>query len=502
MIDRTSPRTGRSVDDEPAVSPLSDEDLAFAPARVLRVAFERGTITPRQVLEAQLARIAELDGVVGAITDTLAADAAHAADESTRRYRDGTARPLEGLTVAAKEEQPLAGHPLTLGTLAVAPTVPGRSHPMIERIVAAGGIVHARTTTPEFCAAGVTRSERWGVTRSPWNPAYSSGGSSGGSGAALAAGFTTLATGSDIAGSIRIPAAFCGVVGYKSPYGRVPGLAPANLDPYCHDGVMARSVDDAALLYDVVAGRHPDDWASVDGETLGDAARAPLAGLRVGVSRSPGDYPVAADVVVGVERAVAAVRDAGAEIVDLDLPWRTTPITEAAFAHYGTIMAPYIRAELGAGYGSAEPYTREFVETSERMLARHGAHGAVAAAAELQATLTAVFAEVDVLIVPTTSVPGLDADQLPGSSLTVDGVVHELVHPLQIPLTIPFNMASRSPVFAVPAGHSPDGMPVSVQVAGPAYAERLTAAVAGTVERAAGLYRDATTRPPLRSTAR
>jgi len=141
------------------------------------------------------------------------------------------------------------------------------------------------------------------VTRSPWNPASSSGGSSGGSGAALAAGFTTLATGSDIAGSIRIPAAFCGIVGYKAPYGRVPGLAPANLDPYCHDGVMARSVDDAALLYDVVSGRHPDDWASVDGDTLDDAAFASLAGLRVGVCRSPGDYPVAAAVIAATRGA-------------------------------------------------------------------------------------------------------------------------------------------------------------------------------------------------------
>lgn len=491
---RRAPRTAGGEASDRLRDP---DDLAYAPARDLRAAFEHGSVTPRDVLDAQLARIERHDGAVGAITDTMVADAVRAADEATRRYRDGTARPLEGLTVAAKEEQPVAGLALTFGTLAVQPTVPDRSHPMIERIVAAGGIVHARTTTPEFCAAGVTVSERWGVTRSPWRLDASSGGSSGGSGAALAAGFTTLATGSDIAGSIRIPAAFCGVVGYKSPYGRVPGLAPANLDAYCHDGVMARSVDDASLLYDVVAGRHPDDWASVDGERLEGSAIAPLAGLRVGVCRSPGDYPVAASVVAGVERAAASVRAAGAEVVDVELPWRMTPVTEAAFAHYGTIMAPYIRAELGDGYGDAQPYTREFVETSERMLARHGAHGAVAAAAELQASLSAVFRDVDVLIVPTTTVADLDAERVPEPRISVDGVTHELVHHLQIPLTIPFNLASRSPVFAVPTGHLADDMPISVQVAGPAYAERVTAAVAGVVERAAGLYRDASTRPRL-----
>lgn len=473
------------------------DDLAYASARTLRAAFERGTITPRDVLDAQLARIAAHDGLIGGMTDMHTEEAVRAADEATRRYRNGTARPLEGLTVAAKEEQPLAGHPLTFGTLAKPAFLPERSHPMLQRIVAAGGIVHARTTTPEFCAAGVTVSDRWGVTRSPWNLERSSGGSSGGSGAALAAGFTTLATGSDIAGSIRIPAAFCGVVGYKSPYGRVPGLAPANLDPYCHDGVMARSVDDAALLYDVVAGRHADDWASVDGESLGGAALDSLAGVRVGICRSPGDYPVSRGVVAGVDHAAEAVRAAGAEVVDLDLAWSMTAITEAAFAHYGTIMAPYIRAELGDGYDAAMPYTREFVETSERMLARHGVIGAVGAAIEIQASLTAVFAEVDALIVPTTTVAGLAADRVPSAEVTVDGVTHELVHHLQIPLTIPFNLASRSPVFAVPTGHAVEGVPTSVQVAGPAYAERRTAAVAGAVERAARRYEEASARPRL-----
>jgi aspartyl-tRNA(Asn)/glutamyl-tRNA(Gln) amidotransferase subunit A len=479
-------------------SRLADaDDLAYASARDLLTAFARGGVTPRQVLEAQFERIAAHEHRVGALSDLLDTAALHAADEAARRYRDGTARPLEGITVAVKEEQPIAGLPLTFGSSVIDPLVPDRSHPMVERLIAAGAILHARTTTPEFCAAGVTSSDRWGVTRSPWNPAYSSGGSSGGSGAALAAGFTTLATGSDIAGSIRIPAAYCGVVGYKSPYGRVPGLAPANLDPYCHDGVMARFVDDAALLYDVVAGRDLADFASVDGEVLGDAASSPLTGLRVGVCRSPGDYPVAAEVRTGVDAATAALRAAGAEIVEVELPWRMTELTEAAFAQYGTIMAPYIRGELGENYDRAMPYTRRFVETSERMLARHGVHGAVASAARVHATLASVFARADVLVVPTTAVAGVDAETVPGDRVEVDGVAHDLVHHLQVPLTIPFNVASRCPVFAVPAGHAVDGMPVSVQVVGAPFAERTAAAAAGAVERAAGLYREGSARPLL-----
>ena len=133
----------------------------------------------------------------------------------------------------------------------------------VQRIIDAGGIIHARSATPEFCCAAITESRLWGVTRNPWNPAYSPGGSSGGSGAALAAGMATLATGSDIGGSIRIPASFCGVVGFKPPYGRVPQMPPFNLDHYCHEGPMARTVEDCRLLENVMAGPHPEDIVSL-----------------------------------------------------------------------------------------------------------------------------------------------------------------------------------------------------------------------------------------------
>ncbi len=130
----------------------------------------------------------------------------------------------------------------------------------VQRILDAGGIVHARTTTPEFSCAPVTWTKLWGVTRNPWHPDYSPGGSSGGSGAALAAGSTTLATGSDIGGSIRIPASFCGVVGFQPPYGRVPEVEVFNLDHYCHEGPMARTVADCALLENVIAGPIRATW--------------------------------------------------------------------------------------------------------------------------------------------------------------------------------------------------------------------------------------------------
>src|SRR5439155_672443 len=135
---------------------------------------------------------------------------------------------------AVKEEEAIAGQPWTQGSLIYKDLVADHTSAFARRHLEAGAIVHARTTALEFSCAGFTQSRIWGVTRNPWNPAYAVGGSSGGSGAALASGTTTLASGSDIGGSIRIPASFNGIVGYKPPYGRVPVDPPFNLDTYCH----------------------------------------------------------------------------------------------------------------------------------------------------------------------------------------------------------------------------------------------------------------------------
>src|SRR5439155_26588492 len=206
--------------------------------------------------------------------------AAHAAEA---RYVGSAAspRPLEGLPVAVKEEAPIAGHHNTLGSLPLRDVIADHTAVFAQRIIDAGGIVHARTTTPEFSCAAVTWSKLWGVTRNPWNTVYAPGGSSGGSAASLAAGSTTLATGSDIGGSIRIPASFCGVVGFKPPYGRVPEVEIFNLDHYCHEGPMARSVRDVALLQNVIAGPHPSDVASIRPKLEIPERLEPIDGMRI-----------------------------------------------------------------------------------------------------------------------------------------------------------------------------------------------------------------------------
>ncbi len=162
-----------------------------------------------------------------------------------------------------KDESSIAGYPTTNASEILRDFVPETTSPTNERLLEAGMIVHARTATPEFSCAAFTHSRMWGVTRNPWNTAFTPGGSSGGSGAAFAAGSTTIATGSDIGGSIRIPASCCGVVGFKPPYGRNPDDPPFSLDFYNHTGPMARSVEDIVLMQNVMAGPHPRDIATV-----------------------------------------------------------------------------------------------------------------------------------------------------------------------------------------------------------------------------------------------
>ncbi len=246
-------------------SPSTGSELCYLPATEALRLFRGRQLSPVELTEAMIARADAAEPGINAFAETFYEQALDQAKAAEARYA-GTGeppRPLEGLLVAVKEEAPIAGQRNTLGSLPLRDMVAPQTAAFVQRILDAGGIVHARTTTPEFSCAPVTWTKLWGVTRNPWHREYSPGGSSGGSAASLAAGTTTLATGSDIGGSIRIPASFCGVVGFKPPYGRVPEVEIFNLDHYCHEGPMARTVADCALLENVIAGPHPSDVASL-----------------------------------------------------------------------------------------------------------------------------------------------------------------------------------------------------------------------------------------------
>ena len=209
---------------------------------------------------------------------------------------DGRLRPLEGLPVAIKDEAYIKGERMTNGSLIYKDNVSAETNPSIDRVLRAGAIMHARTATPEFSCAPCTHSRLWGVTRTPWNSRYSCGGSSGGSGASLAAGTSALASGSDIGGSIRIPASMCGVVGFKPPFGRNPDSPPFNLDQYNHVGPMARTVADCAIFQNVMCGPHPEDIATVRPKLRIPANLGDIRGWRIALCVNPAQYDIEPDV--------------------------------------------------------------------------------------------------------------------------------------------------------------------------------------------------------------
>ncbi|WP_204367103.1 amidase [Nocardiopsis salina] len=464
--------------DGPMTATEAGRIAALPAVDVLRL-FRSKALAPSEYLGVLLDRIAadaRHEQPLNAFMEVLdgpAREQARAADTFYARHgNDGTlGAVLMGLPVATKEKHALAGHSHSQGMRAHAGAVAGEDHPAVARIRAAGGLVHGRTTSPEFSCATVTHSRMWGVTRNPWNRALSPGGSSGGAAAALAAGMTPLATASDIAGSTRLPAAFTGNVGYKGPYGTVPGAGPFAADWYRGDGAMARTVADTALLTDVMRGPHPSDHATVPSRGIAVAteeqALSTLQGRRLAYSPTLGNHPVERGVLREVERAVTALEAAGADVVEVDLPWTTEELSEVGMAHFGHLLAEGMRSLLAGQEHTAEAYTLRFIEAAREHAARRTLYETVAAEHRIQADLATALRGVDALLTPASAVRALAADGQYLDGITVtdqpDGADRTLEHYWQAHMAVPFNIANRCPVLCVPAGAAAAGATGAVE---------------------------------------
>ncbi len=443
-------------------------DLHYLSATEALSSFRARELSPVELVQAVIDRAEKVEPTINAFAQTLYDEALEQARGAEARYAGigGAPRPLEGIPVAVKEEAPIAGQKNTLGSLPLRDVVADHTAVFAQRIIDAGGIVHARSTTPEFSCAAVTWSKLWGVTRNPWNTVYAPGGSSGGSGASLAAGSTTLATGSDIGGSIRIPASFCGVVGFKPPYGRVPEVEIFNLDHYCHEGPLARTVADCALLQNVIAGPDPSDVASLRPKLVIPDTLEPVAGMRIALSVDLGCYEVDEDVVANTRAAAGRLADAGATVEEVSLPWELAQINRAARIHYGMIFGPSVQ-ELYEEHGDEfTSYARRLVEESSEIPKSAFVEG-LELEARIYAPLGAVLDGFDALICPTFAVPALPAEYDPGDALEVNG--KRIGDWLDVLMTVPFNIASRCPVISVPSGRSRDGVPTGLSIVGKTY---------------------------------
>jgi Asp-tRNA(Asn)/Glu-tRNA(Gln) amidotransferase A subunit family amidase len=427
-------------------------------------------ISPVELLEAVLARAAAVEGTVNAFTETREEEAAAAARASAERYvRGEDVRPLEGLPVALKEELPVEGWRMRYGSLAI-DEIAVSTAPVAERILAAGAVVHARTTTPEFSCAGYTHSRLWGVTRNPWEPSSSAGGSSGGSGASLASGTSFLAGGSDIGGSIRLPASANGVVGFKPPHGRVPVEAPYNLDRYCHDGPMARTVADCALFENVLAGPHPMDVTSLRPKVEIPLGPEGVEGMRIAVSTDLGAWQVDAEIRSNTRSVGAALEEAGAVVDEVQIPWTLEDIMLTARRHFGAIFGAQI-AEAAAAFGDLLcDYSLAWAEEAVAFAAEpDGFLRGLEGEQRLWEPLGRVFETVDALIGPTWAVPGIPAGDSFLGTLFEGGGPNDRQY--SVMMTTPFNVLSACPVLAVPSGFTSNGVPSGVQIVGRTYGD-------------------------------
>ena len=444
--------------------------------------FRARGLSPVELMRATIARAEGLEPTINAFAVTHFERALEQARAAEARYASGDARPLEGLPVGIKDEVPIEGDPCSQGSLIEVDTIADHTAPIARRILEAGGIVHARTTTPEFSCAGFTHSRLWGVTRNPWAPDWSPGGSSGGSGAALAAGTALLASGSDIGGSIRLPASLCGVVGFKPPYGRVPVDPPYNLDHYCHDGPMARTVADCALLENVIAGPDPCDVVSIRPKLEIPEQLEGVEGLRIALCLRLGDFPLDPEVEVNTLAVADGLREAGASVEEVELPWRREDIIRATLVHFGEIFGRDIGRAVAEHGDLMTPYALAMVEWSLGAIERTSFLEGLELEARIYEPLGALLERSDALVCPTLGTRGLIAgDDYVDHGLEVGGVVLERY--LDALMTPPFNIASRCPVLAVPSGFADNGVPTGVQIVGRTYDDVTVFRVGAALER-------------------
>ena len=447
--------------------------------------FRSRELSPVELMESVIARTEAVDPAVNALCHRFFDQAMEQAAEAETRYmgKGEAPRPLEGLPTAVKEEEPVEGQPWTQGSLLFEDLIADHSSNFARRILDSGAIVHARATAPEFSCAGFTHSRIHGVTRNPWNLEYGVGGSSGGSGASLASGTSTLASGSDIGGSIRIPASFNGVVGFKPPHGRVPQVAPFNLDQYCHCGPMARTVADCLLFENQLAGPAPDDIVSLRPKLELPEDLPSVEGMRIAVSPDLGDWLLDDEVRRNTLDIAMALREQGAIVEEVDLVVPRAAVQRATAIHFHLGFGAWVASEAEQHGDQMTAYAKEF----PRWAAEVSDGGSWLEKLEIEGQLYLPVGELlsryDALICATNGTRGLIAgDDYVGHGIEVGGTQLEFY--FESILTPVFNIFSRMPVLNVPSGFADNGVPTGIQIVANTYDDVTAFRVGAACERA------------------
>jgi len=440
---------------------MNATDLAYTPATDLIPRIRSRALSPMELTRAVLERIEAVNPKINAfctVTAEAALASARAAEEAV--MKGGPLGPLHGVPVSIKDLALVKGVPARFGSFVFEKRVGEIDAPYVRRLKEAGAIVVGKTTTPEFGWKALGDSPLTGITRNPWNLGMTSGGSSAGAGAAAAAGLGPLHQGSDGAGSIRVPSAFCGIYGFKPSFGRVPMWPISNTDSASHTGPMTRTVADAALMLAVMAG--PDDWdrQSLDAPPADYVGRLreSIKGLRVGWSLDLGGLRVDPEVGQVAKRAAEAFAELGCAVEDVkvSLPDTREMIHLMWNSHYagnyGSVLKEF-RSRMDPGLVAAIEDGRRY--TAEAYVEMRGRKNGYCDA------VRALFDTYDLLLTPTVSVAAFEVGRL---------------NPAHFPqhlwdwfpwagFSYPFNFTGQ-PAATVPAGFTPSGMPVGLQIVG------------------------------------
>ncbi|WP_237063645.1 amidase [Microbulbifer zhoushanensis] len=470
------------------------EELCYLDACGAIELFRKRAISPVEVIRAQSRRIEELGPGINAFTDRYLDRAMAGARRAEAAYMNGSARQLEGISTAIKDETYLHGEVTTNGSRLLEHNLADVTDPVPERLEAAGATFCGRTTTPEFSVAAYTWSDLWGVTRNPWNHLVTPGGSSGGSAAALAAGFCTLANGTDMGGSLRIPAAMCGLVGLKASFGRIPEIPPYNVDPYVHHGMLTRSVRDTLLAYNLVSGPHPVDLMSQLPKEVVVADPLDLRGVRAGLSLDLGFYPLERDVRQNTLAFADMLRRMGAEVDTVSPGWDDRCI-HTAQVHQGAQMGHMLREKFDRPecHEQLTSYARHYFALSRAAMpaAILEAH---TYAQVMWESLERIFRDCDFILCPTVCTTRVPADfDYSRDSISIDG--HQVDPVKGWFMTYPFNTLSRCPVLSMPSGLAQNGVPTGVQLVGRPYADAAVLRAGLAVEAECGTFINARRKP-------
>ena len=464
------------------------DDLNWKSAAGLVKGYARKKFSPVEAAQACIAQIERHDKPINAMCGFHAGEALVQAKASAKRWMKGKPLgPLDGVPVLVKDILLVKGWPTLRGSKTVDPKQPwDHDAPSVARLRESGAVFIGQTTTPEFGWKGVTDSPLTGITRNPWDLSKTPGGSSGGSSAAVAAGFAPLALGTDGGGSIRIPAAFTGIFGHKPSFGRVPAWPLSPFGTVAHVGPMTREVADAALMMNVIARPDARDWHSLpfDGKDYTAKLTKGIRGLRIAYSPRLGQAEVDPEIARLVKKAVKLLGSLGAHVEEVD------PGFDDPAACFRVLWWSGARALLGQMPKDRrkllDPGLADVVEQS-MSIGLDDYLDAVKQRGALGAHMRTFMERYDLLLTPALPIPAFGAGKLSpvddGKGKWVDWT----------PFSYPFNL-TQQPAASVPCGFTESGLPAGLQIAGRMFDDATVLRACHAYEQAAGWTGR---RPPL-----